>query len=290
MLKPFDNPTILSAGRGSIHEPVEIAADVVSNAWLRSCLRHPYLRNAARRTAFLDLVDFPGGTYRGWAKRWDWTVPRVQRFIATLAKQRILSSHRTAWGTLVEVRCADDTKPIQQRDTTPIHPVHTSDSPPIPLGSKAGKQLNLETRTTNSIARPEDSDNYTTVLIDTMNAILGQHFGDEYRPVMHDNRRSAQAIIRLKTSGVPLEFARKELEKHCRLFNPWKHGRGRLPGTLGYFEKGIIKAFMAREPSTVSLTRTARSDVTGNSLRGGMPKKLLSLIEVVVDRPAVPAE
>ena len=290
MLKASENPSVDLAVRGSIDESAERSADIVSNAWLQSCLTHPYLRNDVRRMAFLDLVARPGGTYREWASRWDWTVPRVQRFISTLAKQRIVSSRRTVWGTLVEVRYAADTKPIQRHDTGSINPVHTSDTRPIPLGSKAGKQLNLETRTTNSIARSEESDNYTTVLIDTMNAVLGQRFGDEYRPVMHDNHRSAGAIVRLRTSGVPLSFAREELAKHCRLFNPWKHGRGKLPGTLGYFERGIIKAFAARDQSTEALPRTVPSDVTANSARGGMPQKLLSLVDVFIDRSVAPAE
>jgi hypothetical protein len=123
-----------------------------------------------------------------------------------------------------------------------------------------------------------------------MNEILGYRFGPEYRPVMHDNRRSAEAAIQFKTVGVPLAFAREELQKNCRLFNPSKHGRGNYPGTLGYFEKGIIKAFFARDRSEVLLDRNGPRDHIGNSARGGRPENLLKLVDVVVDRCVAPAE
>lgn len=290
MLRLFEKPADVSAARVTMAEPAWRAGGLVSEDWLQSRLAHPYLRNDDRRRAFLDLVSCPGGTYRGWAKQWNWTLPRVQRFIATLAKQRIVTSVRTAWGTLVEVRYATDTEPIQRADTTSIHPMRTRNTCPIPLGSKTGKQLNLETRTTDSKTRSVDSDNYTTVLIDSMNAIFSQRFGAEYRPVMHDNRRSAEAINRLKTAGVPLPFARNALEQNCRLFNPYKHGRGNLPGTLGYFEKGIIKAFTARDRSGDSPALNTPPDQAGNAPRGGKPENLLRLVDIVVDRCVAPIE
>lgn len=288
MLGPPEDVLVVSSAVGKIDEASGRGRDVVLGDWLRSNLAHPYLRNEDRRKAFLDLVTCPGGTYRGWADRWNWTLARVQRFIRTLAKEKIATSVRTGWGTLVEIRYEADTEPIQVSDTNPIRSARTTDTRPIRLGSKTGKQLNLETRTANSNTRSIECDNYTSVLIDTMNEILSHRFGAEYRPVMSDNRRSAEAVIQLRTAGVPLAFAREELQKNCRLFNPSKHGRGNLPGTLGYFEKGIIKAFFARDRSELLVARNGPSDHTGNSARGGAPANLLKLVDVVVDR-CVPA-
>lgn len=76
-----------------------------------------------------------------------------------------------------------------------------------------------------------------------MNSSLHQRFSETYRPVLPDNRSSIEAALRLDVSGVPADRAVFYLEEQCRLFNPSKHGKGELPRSLAYFERGILKAW-----------------------------------------------
>ena len=127
-----------------------------------------------------------------------------------------------------------------------------------------------------------------------MNEQLFARFGEQFKPVRYDNRRSAAAVARLKVAGVPLEFAVEQLRRSCLLFNPSKHGRGNLPGTLGYFERGILKAFAVRgqteitllavEPGGEELTRVVRSDAPRPNPAG--PEKLSSAMEAFTEGDA----
>jgi hypothetical protein len=159
--------------------------------------------------------------------------------------------------------------------------VHEADALAIRLGSKAGEQQNLDPRSD----EPEEViTDYAGVLIAIMNRALRQRFGDEYKPVMYDNRRSAATVAKLKAAKVPLRFARIELEKHCRLFNPSKHGRGRLPGTLGYFEKGLLRAHEANCAQSQFNSKKAGSNLHAHmeAIRGGQPQAIGSLLGSVI--------
>lgn len=76
-----------------------------------------------------------------------------------------------------------------------------------------------------------------------MNDVFTARFADGYRAVLEDNRSSIDAALRLEVAGVPLDRAEAFLAAQCRLFNPSKHGKGELPRSLAYFERGIVKAW-----------------------------------------------
>jgi hypothetical protein len=80
-------------------------------------------------------------------------------------------------------------------------------------------------------------------LIKAMNVALLVRFPESYQQVMLDNRSSVGAADRLELAGVPADRAEVHLQEQCRLFNPSKHGKGELPRSLAYFERGILKAW-----------------------------------------------
>lgn len=79
-----------------------------------------------------------------------------------------------------------------------------------------------------------------------MNRFFGLRFGDEFDEVSDDNLSSLAAGRSFRDSGHELADVIDELRKAIALFNPSKHGKGKLPWSLSYFEKGIRKALRAR--------------------------------------------
>jgi hypothetical protein len=228
---------------------------------------HPFLRKPDRRRAYEDLLFKPSGTYRSWAERWDWTLPRVHRFLASLEREGLANVRRTRFGTIVELLIADRNKTVTQPElasstATVTQAERDRDATvrePEPLGSTTGsKSLGLGTRL------DERVDNYTAACIETMNTQLSRIFGANYRHVLYDNRRSGEASSKWQAAGVELEFAVDEIRKACLKFHPEKHGHGRLPGTLGYFERGVLDAHAARHQAGLSLPPVVQ--------RGGAPR------------------
>jgi hypothetical protein len=76
-----------------------------------------------------------------------------------------------------------------------------------------------------------------------MNDALLARFKESYRRVLEDNKSSVASAGRLELAGIPVDKAEAHLLVQCRLFNPSKHGKGDLPKSLAYFERGILKAW-----------------------------------------------
>jgi hypothetical protein len=232
---------------------------------------HPLLSDPDRKKAFLDLVKHPVGNYRVWAARWTWKVPRVQRFLAALERAGLATIERTRWGTTVkpiQSQYAGSPDPAPAADTEPILTQYGADTEPIHLGSTRLKQsLGLGAGLDES-----NVDNYTAACIETMNEQLSRIFGVKYRPVLYDNRRSGLACDHWKAAGVDLDFAIQEIRKACLKFHPEKHGRGKLPGTLGYFERGVLEAHATRAQMSIPLPPVVQRG--GDRTRGGKPAPL----------------
>jgi hypothetical protein len=216
---------------------------------------HPFLKKPDRLRAYQDLRSRPRGTYREWADRWCWTLPRVFRFLASLEREGLANVRRTRFGTIVELHSADRNKTVTQPElnatpsgvTQPERDHNKTVKEPEHLGS-LGRETGLGPRPSSS----SEVDNYTAACIDTMNEQLGR-LHVEYRPVLYDNQRSGLAVDHWKAAGVELGFAIEEIRKGCVKFNPSKHGRGNFPGTLGYFERGVLNAHAARHQTRISL-------------------------------------
>jgi hypothetical protein len=227
---------------------------------------HPYLMDPAHAEAFAALVANGYGTQRGWARAWGWTLPRVQRFLAALVRYRLAEVTSASHVTVVRPIEADTTR--GQSDTpNPIRPDTTRGQyrgqyrgqPVVTLGTgyldKQPRELEGDL---------EAGSGYTGTLINCMNGVLSERFGQEYRPVMHDNRASVAAGERLQVAGIDIDFAVAELRGGCWLFNPSKHGHGELPRSLAYFERGTVKAWATRAQQQLALL---------SSSRGGAPTR-----------------
>lgn len=83
-------------------------------------------------------------------------------------------------------------------------------------------------------------------LIETMNRTLGQLYND-YRPVWSDNSSSNETAKQFEAVGMDPAWAAAELRRQCVQFNRGKHGKGRLPGTLTYFRRGLLGAWSRQE-------------------------------------------
>lgn len=236
---------------------------------------HPFLRKSDRLRAYQDLLFKPSGTYREWADRWGWTLPRVHRFLASLEREGLANVRRTRFGTTVELRSLDRNKTVTQPELahstgTVTQPERDRDATvrePERLGS-AGRETGLGSRpSSRSIdeQNQEPADNYTVACIDTMNQQLSRLFGDEYRRVRYTSQKSNETVDRWKVAGIELEFAVEEIRKACLKFNPAKHGGGKLPGQLGYFGQGVLDAHARRNQTGLSLPPVVQ--------RGGAPRE-----------------
>lgn len=204
--------------------------------------QHPFLLDPDRQKAFADLANNATGTYRGWAKRWGWSVSRVQRFISALDHLGIAMVTRTPYGTMVHFRCAADSHNRNTSTSLSNRNEFEPDSEPNHLGSETRSTTILEPRA------PEQqiAESYTASCITVINEHLKARFGSRFSPIRMDNRGSAAAGARLLAAGVELGFAIAKIRKDCAAFNPLRHGDGKLPRSLGYFERGLLKAYSNR--------------------------------------------
>jgi hypothetical protein len=114
-----------------------------------------------------------------------------------------------------------------------------------------------------------------------MNGVLADRFGQEYRPVMHDNRASVAAGERLQAAGIDVDFAIAEVRGSCWLFNPSKHGRGELPRSLAYFERGIVKGWGMRAQQQLALLSSTEGGAAAESRKpraNGVPTPIADSI------------
>jgi hypothetical protein len=104
-----------------------------------------------------------------------------------------------------------------------------------------------------------------------MNDGLSARFQESYRPVLADNVSSIAAADRLELAGVPAGKAEAHLLVQCRLFNPSKHGKGDLPKSLAYFERGILKAWKNEAQLAIPLMQLERSADPGPKYQEYVP-------------------
>jgi HNH endonuclease len=169
-----------------------------------------------------------------------------------------------------------DAQPAQMAGT----PRHTLDTQPDSLGSTAGsKSLGLGA----GLDEKEPVDNYSAACIETMNEQLTSIFGAHYRRVKYDNKRSNLACDHWKAAGVELAFAIDEIRKACMRFHPEKHGRGRLPGTLGYFERGVLEAHATRSQTQLPLPPVVQRGGASQEPRGGKPRPVGDFMSAYLD-------
>jgi hypothetical protein len=210
-------------------------------------IRHPMLLDPARRRAFDDLLEHPCGTERTWSARWGWSRSKVTRFLAALERHQLADLEKSEWGTLVRMRAKAEPQPNHGR-TTP-HLFTRAGTEPGPVHSRTraepqpGRLGSLGSSSTDLVSR---SGSYGVELIRALNRFGRIRFGDEFDEISDDNRSSLAAARSLEASGFDLDDVVDELRKAVTLFNPSKHGRGNLPGSLAYFEKGLRKALAAR--------------------------------------------
>jgi hypothetical protein len=255
---------------------------------------HPVLRDPSRRKAFAELLAHPIASRKEWATLLGWTESRVQRFLAALEGAELVVLNKSKWGTAIRARTVPDQKPDGsiplgnvEPDPYPIQDRTETDPRPDTLGSTAGsKSLGLGA----GLDEKEPVDNYSAACIDTMNEQLSRIFGEHYRRVLYDNKRSGLACDHWKSAGVALEFAIEEIRKACLKFNPSHHGRGRLPGTLGYFERGVLEAHATRSQIPIPLPPVVQQGgQRGGSkpdpapARGGKPRPVGDFMSAYLD-------
>lgn len=209
-------------------------------------MMHTYLQDPENARAYAHLIEFPIGSVRKWAKALGWSDGKMQRFLGALRRYRLGSietcQHHSVFRPLNGKKEAfPHPTPVSPPPLAPPHEVHRSASVRIdahrcvsaPLGSSGLVDQQP------SAAGLE----YSTALIKAMNDALVARFADGYRAVLPDNRSSIDTATRLELAGVPPDRAEAHLLEQCRLFNPSKHGKGELPRSLAYFERGILKAW-----------------------------------------------
>jgi hypothetical protein len=207
--------------------------------------QHPFLLQPSRQKAFADLANNGTGTYRAWAKRWGWSVSRVQRFISALDRLGIAMVTRTPYGTMIRVRITADSRIRNASASLSNRNEFDPDSETNHLGSQTRSTTILGPRGVES-AEEQTVESYTVACISVINEQLKSRFGPRFSPIRFDNLGSAGAGARLHAAGVELKFAIAKLRKDCADFNPVRQGRGQLPGSLAYFEKSLLKAHANR--------------------------------------------
>lgn len=212
---------------------------------------HELLSDPDRASAFADLAAHPNGSVRIWADRWGWSLPRVHRFLRALEKAGLAQFERSKEGTAL--RSGDEVLPVTPTVTPPVTPLP---SRPLDLLDRSREQNGV-------------TPNYTETLIDAMNIELSRIYGSDYRKVKTDQHGSHRAGAAMQAKGIPLDFALERLLADCRTFNPSKHGKGKLPGSVAMFFRGIARAWDRR-----------------SQLELGMPPKLQISSSVQIDPPA----
>lgn len=220
-----------------MHGAPSLVSAAAARGPIAGTVAHPYLRDRERARAFDLIGRNPCGTEREWAATLGWKRSKVTRFLVAIEKCGLAEVERTAYGTRVRIRSGPGPQPNHvgralgdngDPETVQLRTI---------VEPSAGRLETLATKNT----RPRDLDgdvDYPRALISVMNKELGRRFPSEYKPVLEDNFASIQAASRLQTE-FPLAEVIRVLEASIRLFNPSKHGKGKLPGTLKYFESGI---------------------------------------------------
>jgi hypothetical protein len=188
---------------------------------------HPLLRDPARKKVFELLIAVPTGTEREWAEAAHWSRDKMRRFLSALVQAGLISRKVTPYGSTITVLQRDSS------DAPRPHTDRTHAAPRAPhLGScgLVGKEPSAETT------------DYSTSLITAMNNALTARFADSYRHVKLGNKSSLAAAARLEAAGVSIDNAVRHVEDQVRGFNPSRHGKGDLPHSLAYFERGIVNA------------------------------------------------
>jgi hypothetical protein len=244
-----------------------------------------------RRDAFASLQANPVGSLSDFAKRWGWEKVRVQRFINALRKVGIDVDSGTT-NTIVNLDRDPDT--IVRHPDTILQSVSgypdtisesVSGSNPVSLDS-GGTSVSgypdtivpLDTRSLD-LSRAKK---YTEKLIEVLNLELSSRFSD-FRKKSSDHHGSHRAGVAMLRAGVPLEFAEQQLAQACRRFNPEKHGRGKLPGGVQFFQRGIItdyrRAVAQRAQHELDIRASLRVD------RGAVPPPAPPIKEQDVPNP-----
>jgi hypothetical protein len=228
--------------------------------------QHPFLQDPENARGYAHLLAVPLGTVRTWAKSLGWSRSKTQRFLASLSRYQI--------GEVQSCKTHSVFRPLDGKSQgIPHHPsislpavalTHDvsrcvpgrpgmSRCVPAALGS-AG----LERKEPSATADAAGSE-YSRALIVAMNDALSARFKESYRPRLLDNKSSIAAAGRLELAGVPVDKAEAHLLIQCRLFNPSKHGKGELPKSLAYFERGVLKAWRTEAQLQIPLMQLERS-------------------------------
>ena len=198
---------------------------------------HTYLQDPENARAYAHLIEFPIGSVRKWAKALGWSDGKMQRFLGALRRYRL--------GSIEACQQHSVFRPLN----SPLNPRgEDANSPPAKVHRSVSMRIDAYRPPLGSSGLVEKEPSaagseYSTALIKAMNVALLVRFPESYQQVMLDNRSSVGAADRLELAGVPADRAEVHLQEQCRLFNPSKHGKGELPRSLAYFERGILKAW-----------------------------------------------
>lgn len=226
-------------------------------------MTHPFLADPENARGYAHLLAVPVGTVRKWATSLGWKKGKMQRFLAGLSRYQIgeLQSCKThSVFRPLNAPIHPFTPRVNNPPVAPTHDVYRS-VPGVPgtdrYASAALGSTGLEGKEPSATATPGSE--YSTALITAMNDALSARFMESYRRVLLDNRSSIEAAGRLELAGLPADKAEAHLLTQCRLFNPSKHGKGQLPKSLAYFERGTLKAWKTEAQLTIPLMQLERS-------------------------------
>lgn len=251
---------------------------------------HPILNNPRRAAAYVTLRNNPRGSMRAWASAIGWKVSATHRFITRLRAAGLLDL-RLGTGNdgsvLVFKPDASGTRPEQQIGT---RSERNRNDHRTTSGRLEEEKRILDSRIGNSNGMQTEIEQ----VMGTMNAILTNQFGAEYKPVMTDQIASNKALRELReTDGIPLEFILQRLRYDASAFNPEKAGNGKLPRSFKFFARRIKKAWgRSQRESMVADVETLRTDVPAASVdaapaiprRGVRPHSQPSKIEALIER------
>lgn len=228
---------------------------------------HPFLQDPENARGYAHLLAVPIGTVRTWARSLGWSRSSMQRFLASLCREHLgevqsCKTHSVFRPLSGKTKGFPHPPPIsppaiaQNHDVARCVPgrLGTSRYVPAALGSSG-----LGGKEPSATAPATAGSEYSRALITAMNDALSARFKESYRPVLTDNDSSIAAADRLDKAGVPVGNAEAHLLVQCRLFNPSKHGKGELPKSLAYFERGILKAWKTEAQLTIPLMQLERS-------------------------------
>lgn len=224
---------------------------------------HPLLLNPERRRAYEDLCAHPSGTERTWSARWGWSRSKVTRFLNALVRYGLAELVRTDVGTLVLTRTTAEPRPNHPPVSNQNQIRSRSEPQPGQSRTTAEPRPNrLESRSISRSRPLELGPDEEVNLIRAMNQFLWLRFDDGFDEVSEDNRSSLATARKLLRDFAYDEIA-DELRKAVALFNPSKHGKGKLPWSLTFFEKGLFKALRARakySPGQTELLAVVRGE------------------------------